>query len=174
MTPQEKPSIVDKGSAVDLESLSTQFSVKFENVSFNYDDNGRNILDGLNFEIPAGQSLALVGASGSGKSTILRLLFRFYEPSGGSIKVGGHDVRDVTLDSLRRAIGVVPQDTVLFNETIAYNIRYGKPGCTDEEVRHVAQQASIDEAIDQMPLGYNTLVGERGLRIKSFMDDGSI
>lgn len=161
---QEKATIVDSDTAVDLDPSRKQLSVAFDDVTFAY-DNGRTILEGLSFEVPAGRSLALVGASGSGKSTVLRLLFRFYEPSRGSIKIGGEDIRGLKIDSLRRAIGVVPQDTVLFNETIAYNVGYGKPGSSDDEIRRAAEHACIDDAISAMPDGYDTVVGERGLKL---------
>ena len=149
---------------MELDASRKQLSVTFDDVTFAY-DNGRTILEGMSFEVPAGRSLALVGASGSGKSTVLRLLFRFYEPDRGSIKVGGEDIRELKLDSLRRAIGVVPQDTVLFNETIAYNVGYGKPGSSDEEIRRAAEHACVDSVISTMPDGYDTVVGERGLKL---------
>ncbi|MDP2439182.1 MAG: ATP-binding cassette domain-containing protein, partial [archaeon] len=125
----------------------------------------RVILNGLSFKIGAGEKLGIVGSSGSGKSTILRLLFRFFEPDSGCIKINGVDIREYSLHSLRRAIGVVPQDTVLFNDTIAYNISYGDPSASMVQIEEAARQASIHEAISQMPLKYDTVVGERGLKL---------
>ena len=125
----------------------------------------RLILNGLSFKIRAGQKLGIVGSSGSGKSTLLRLLFRFYDPDAGSIKINGVDIRDYSLHSLRRSIGVVPQDTVLFNDTVGYNIAYGDPTASQQAVEAAARQASIHEAICGMPLKYDTMVGERGLKL---------
>ncbi|EAW06913.1 ATP-binding cassette Fe/S cluster precursor transporter ATM1 [Aspergillus clavatus NRRL 1] len=138
--------------------------IKFENVTFGYHPD-RPILKNASFTIPAGQKFAIVGPSGCGKSTILRLLFRFYDVQEGRILIDGQDVRDVTLESLRKAIGVVPQDTPLFNDTIAHNIRYGRIDATDEEVHKAAQRAHIDELIRKLPEGYDTAVGERGMMI---------
>ncbi|GAB1216710.1 Iron-sulfur clusters transporter atm1, mitochondrial [Aspergillus terreus] len=138
--------------------------IRFENVTFGYHPD-RPILKNASFTIPAGQKFAIVGPSGCGKSTILRLLFRYYDVQEGRILVDGQDVRDVTLESLRKAIGVVPQDTPLFNDTIAHNIRYGRIDATDEEVRKAAQRARIDELIEKLPEGYKTAVGERGMMI---------
>lgn len=138
--------------------------IKFENVTFGYHPD-RPILKNANFTIPAGQKFAIVGPSGCGKSTILRLLFRYYDVQEGRILVDGQDVRDVTLESLRKAIGVVPQDTPLFNDTIAHNIRYGRMDASDEEVRKAAQRAHIHELIEKLPEGYKTAVGERGMMI---------
>ncbi|MEI7711157.1 MAG: ATP-binding cassette domain-containing protein, partial [Rhodospirillales bacterium] len=114
---------------------------------------------------PAGHSLAIVGPTGAGKSTISRLLFRFYETTGGAVTVDGHDVRDVTQDSLRGAIGVVPQDTVLFNDTIRYNIAYGRPGATQDEIEAAARAAQVHDFVLRLPEGYDTRVGERGLKL---------
>ena len=162
----ERPTIVDARHAGDLDAAAgSPLGVAFDRVSFSYGGGGRTILDGISFEVPPGRSLALVGPSGSGKSTILRLLFRFYDPTGGSIRVGGRDVRDLRVDSLRRAVGVVPQDTVLFNESVGYNIAYGRAGSGEEDIRRAARQASIDGAIERMPQGYDTVVGERGLKL---------
>ncbi|KAE8380000.1 iron-sulfur clusters transporter atm1, mitochondrial [Aspergillus bertholletiae] len=138
--------------------------IKFENVTFGYHPD-RPILKNASFTIPAGQKFAIVGPSGCGKSTILRLLFRYYDVQEGRILVDGQDVRDVTLESLRKAIGVVPQDTPLFNDSIAHNIRYGRIDATDEEVRKAAQRARIHDLIEKLPEGYNTAVGERGMMI---------
>jgi ATP-binding cassette, subfamily B, heavy metal transporter len=123
------------------------------------------ILKGVSFEVPAGKTVAIVGPSGAGKSTISRLIFRFYDVSGGRITIDGQDIRDVTQASLRAAIGMVPQDTVLFNDTIRYNIRYGRWDATDEEVEEAASQAQIDDFIRSAPHGYETEVGERGLKL---------
>ncbi|MCW7537098.1 ABC transporter ATP-binding protein/permease [Aquabacterium sp. A7-Y] len=138
--------------------------VRFENVSFAYDPS-RPILHDLSFEVPAGRKVAVVGPSGAGKSTLARLLFRFYDVSGGRITIDGRDIREVTQASLRQAIGIVPQDTVLFNDTIEYNIAYGRPGATREEVEEAARAAHIHAFIASTPLGYDTMVGERGLKL---------
>jgi len=138
--------------------------VEFSDVQFAYDPN-RQILKGVSFEVPAGRTVAIVGPSGAGKSTISRLLFRFYDIQSGAIRIDGQDVRDLTQESLRSAIGMVPQDTVLFNDTIAYNIRYGRPGASDEEVRRAADLAQIGRFIEGLPDGYATMVGERGLKL---------
>jgi ATP-binding cassette subfamily B protein len=139
-------------------------SVRFDDVQFSYDPE-RPILKGLSFEVPAGKTVAIVGPSGAGKSTISRLLFRLYDVSGGRILIDGQDIRNVTQASLRAAIGMVPQDTVLFNDTIRYNIRYGRWNATDEEVETAAQTAQIDGFIKLSPHGYETEVGERGLKL---------
>lgn len=138
--------------------------IVFENVTFGYHPD-RPILQNLNLIIPAGKKVAIVGPSGCGKSTILRLLFRFYDVQEGRILIDGQDIRDVSLESLRRAIGVVPQDTPLFNNTIEHNIRYGNMEASPELVREAAKRAKIDEIIQTMPAGYNTMVGERGMMI---------
>jgi len=142
----------------------TDGAVRFEHVSFAYDAE-RPILHDLSFEIPAGKTVAVVGPSGAGKSTLARLLYRFYDVSGGRISVDGQDIRQVTQASLRRAIGIVPQDTVLFNDTVEYNIAYGRPGASRAEVEAVAKAAHIHDFIAATPKGYDTMVGERGLKL---------
>jgi ATP-binding cassette subfamily B protein len=156
------PEIKDKPGARQLQVRRGQ--IRFENVSFAYEPE-RQILKGLSFEVPAGHTVAVVGPSGAGKSTISRLLFRFYDVSGGRILIDGQDLRDVTQNSLRAALGIVPQDTVLFNDTIRYNIRYGRWDADDREVERAAQLAQIDEFIRTSPKGYETEVGERGLKL---------
>jgi ATP-binding cassette subfamily B protein len=138
--------------------------VRFERVSFAYDAE-RQILHDLSFDIPAGKTVAVVGPSGAGKSTLARLLYRFYDVSGGCISIDGQDIRQVTQASLRRAIGIVPQDTVLFNDTVEYNIAYGRPGASRAEVEAVARAAHIHDFIAATPKGYETMVGERGLKL---------
>lgn len=156
------PEIEDTPGAKPLEVR--EGAVKFENVRFTYEQ-GREILKGISFEVPAGKTLAIVGPSGAGKSTISRLLFRFYEIASGSITIDGQDIRSVTQLSLRAALGMVPQDTVLFNDTIQYNIRYGRWDATEDEIREAARLAQIDDFIRSMPQGYDTEVGERGLKL---------
>ena len=138
--------------------------VRFENVNFAYDPS-RPILSNVSFEIPAGKTVAVVGASGAGKSTLARLLYRFYDVTAGRITIDGQDIKQVTQTSLRQAIGIVPQDTVLFNDTVEYNIAYGKPGATLAEVQDAARSAHIHDFISSTPLGYGTMVGERGLKL---------
>ena len=144
--------------------IVTTGSIRFDDVRFSYDPE-RQILKGLSFEVPAGKTVAIVGPSGAGKSTISRLLFRLYDVSGGQILIDGQDIRNVTQASLRASIGMVPQDTVLFNDTIRYNIRYGRWDATDAEVEEAAQMAQIDGFIKMSPKGYETEVGERGLKL---------
>ena len=139
-------------------------TIRFDQVVFGYDE-ARPILHGVSLDVPAGQSIAIVGASGSGKSTIARLLFRFYDVSGGKIEIDGQDIRDVTQVSLHDAIGVVPQDTVLFNDTIRYNIAYGRGDATEEDVIAAAKAARIHDFILSLPDGYDSMVGERGLKL---------
>ncbi len=139
-------------------------AVRFEKVRFSYDP-AREILHEVSFDIPSGHTVAVVGASGAGKSTLSRLLFRFYDVNAGSISVDGQDIRSVTQASLRAAIGIVPQDTVLFNDTIYYNIAYGRPDATREEVIAAAQSAHIHTFIESLPQGYDSMVGERGLKL---------
>ncbi|MCA0257242.1 MAG: ABC transporter ATP-binding protein/permease [Proteobacteria bacterium] len=138
--------------------------IRFNDVHFAYDAN-RPILKGLSFEVPAGKTVAIVGPSGAGKSTISRLLYRFYDAQSGQIEIDGQDIRGVTQKSLRRAIGMVPQDTVLFNDTIAYNIRYGRPDASEREVEAAAEIAQIGTFIRNLPDGFDTMVGERGLKL---------
>ncbi|KAB2912289.1 MAG: ABC transporter ATP-binding protein/permease [Hyphomicrobiaceae bacterium] len=158
----EKPEVEDRPGALPLKAAGA--TIRFENVQFRYEPQ-RLILGGLSFEVPAGKMVAIVGPSGAGKSTVSRILLRFYDVAGGRVAIDGQDIRDVTQASLRAAIGVVPQDTVLFNDTILYNIRYGRPDAADEEVRAAARMAQIDEFIKRLPDGYNTMVGERGLKL---------
>jgi len=158
----EKPEIVDRSGAKPLRV--TNGEIKFENASFFYDPE-RQILKHVSFEVPAGKMVAIVGPSGAGKSTISRILFRFYEVSGGRVLIDGQNISDVTQASLRAAIGMVPQDTVLFNDTILYNIRYGRPDASDREVREAAKLAQIHDFIMTLPQGYDSLVGERGLKL---------
>jgi ATP-binding cassette, subfamily B, heavy metal transporter len=138
--------------------------IVFDDVSFAYDAR-RPVLSNVSFRVPAGRTLALVGASGAGKSTISRLLYRFYDPTGGRVLIDGQDIRGVTQQSLRRAIGIVPQDTVLFNDTIRYNIGYGRPGAGQDEIERAARLARIHDFVVALPDGYDTRVGERGLKL---------
>src|SRR5664279_2566800 len=156
------PEIKDAPGAKAL--VVTAGNVRFDDVRFAYDPE-RQILRGLSFEVPAGKTVAIVGPSGAGKSTISRLLFRLYDVSGGTISIDGQNIRNVTQSSLRQAIGMVPQDTVLFNDTIRYNIRYGRWDATDAEVEEAAKTAQIDGFIRMSPKGYETQVGERGLKL---------
>ena len=157
-----KAEVVDKPGAVDLKIQNGE--IEFDNVHFAYDPQ-RPILKGISFKVPAGKTIAVVGPSGAGKSTISRLLYRFYDVQGGSVKIDGQDVRDVTQTSLRAVIGMVPQDTVLFNDTIAYNIRYGRPSATEAEVEQAAEIAQVGNFIRSLPEGFKTMVGERGLKL---------
>ncbi len=159
---EERPDISDKPNATALNV--SQGDVSFENVTFAYDPR-RAILKNVSFKVPAGKMVALVGATGSGKSTIGRLLFRYYDVNKGRITIDGQDIRDVTQHSVRAAIGIVPQDTVLFNDTIGYNLAYAQPEAAHEEVARAAQLAHIDDFIKSLPDGYETLVGERGLKL---------
>ena len=162
----QRSKVVDRpgAPALVLQPGAAQASVRFEQVDFGYSSE-RPILRGVSFEIAPGRKLAVVGASGAGKSTLARLLFRFYDPDRGSVRVNGQDLREVTQDSLRRLIGVVPQDTVLFNDTIAYNIAYGRPGASRAEIERAARLAHLDGFIARLPAGYETMVGERGLKV---------
>jgi ATP-binding cassette subfamily B protein len=141
-----------------------QGAISFKDVRFSYDP-ARPILKGISFEVPAGKTVAVVGPSGAGKSTLSRLLYRFYDIQSGAITVDGQDIRSVTQKSLRSAIGMVPQDTVLFNDTVAYNIRYGRPGASEAEVTAAAEVAQIAHFIETLPDGFETKVGERGLKL---------
>ncbi|MBI4921036.1 MAG: ABC transporter ATP-binding protein/permease [Devosia nanyangense] len=158
----QEPEIVDKPGATAL--VVTGPVIRFENVKFSYDPD-RAILKGMSFEVPAGKTTAIVGPTGAGKSTISRLLYRFYDVTEGRISIDGQDIRDVTQASLRAAIGMVPQDTVLFNDSIAYNIQYGRPGASMDEVKAAADHAQIGKFIASLPKGYDTPVGERGLKL---------
>ncbi|MEI4196940.1 ABCB family ABC transporter ATP-binding protein/permease [Roseovarius sp. E0-M6] len=158
----QPPDVTDKPGARRLKV--NEGAIKFENVRFGYDAE-RPILKGPSFKVPAGQTVAIVGPSGSGKSTIGRLLFRFYDVQDGAIRIDGQDLRDVTQQSVHEAIGVVPQDTVLFNDTIRYNIGYGRVGAHDDEIEQAAKDAQIHDFIIGLPDGYDTQVGERGLKL---------
>ncbi len=157
-----EPEIKDKKNAIDMSFDKTD--IEFKNVSFSY-DNKRNVLNKINFKIPSGSSLAIVGPTGAGKSTISRLLFRFYDVSSGNILINGKDIRDITQVSLRKNIGVVPQDTVLFNDTIYYNLSYGKINADEKEIWEVSKRAKLSELIKTLPDGMSTVVGERGLKL---------
>src|SRR6202142_2632770 len=157
-----EPEIKDAAGAAPLKVTSG--TIRFENVRFAYEPE-RRILKGISFEVPAGKTVAVVGPSGAGKSTISRLLFRFYDLAGGRILIDGQDIARVTQSSLRQVIGMVPQDTVLFNDTIRYNIRYGRWEASNAEVEEAAKLAQIDPLIRLAPKGYETEVGERGLKL---------
>ena len=154
--------VTDRPGAVDL--VVSDGAIRFDDVRFAYDP-ARAILKGISFEVPPGKSVAIVGPSGAGKSTISRLLFRFYDLTSGQITIDDQDISTVTQASVRAAIGIVPQDTVLFNDTIAYNVRYGRVDATDEEVRRAAELAQVAGFIDVLPEGFDTMVGERGLKL---------
>jgi len=154
--------VADKPDAPDLQVDGGE--IVFENVSFDYNPNRRILFD-VSFTVPPGKSVAIVGPSGAGKSTISRLLYRFYDATEGRILIDGQDIKTIGQDSLRRAIGIVPQDTVLFNDTVFYNIAYGRPGATPSEIEEAARLASIHDFVSELPEGYNTRVGERGLKL---------
>ena len=154
--------VEDRPESVDL--VTANATVEFRDVSFGYRPD-RPILKDVGFKVPAGKTVAIVGPSGAGKSTISRLLFRFYDVDGGSIRIDGQDIRELTQASLRAAIGIVPQDTVLFNDTIYYNIAYGRPAATPAEVEEAARLAQVHDFVLTLPDGYSTRVGERGLKL---------
>ncbi len=156
------PDVKDKKGAKDL--VTDQAMIEFDKVDFAYDP-ARKILKNVSFKVPAGSTVAIVGPSGAGKSTISRILYRFYELTGGEIRIDGQNIADVTQTSLRAAIGMVPQDTVLFNDTIYYNIQYGRPDASRQEVEAAAKMAQIHDFVISTPDGYNTMVGERGLKL---------
>jgi ATP-binding cassette, subfamily B, heavy metal transporter len=160
---EKEREVADAPNAPTLQ-LSGSPTVKFESVVFAYEST-RPILHGISFEIPAGKTVAVVGPSGSGKSTLARLLFRFYDVGSGAITINGQDIRQVTQGSVRRAMGIVPQDTVLFNDTVRYNIAYGRTDATEAEVEQAAKAAHIHDFISATPKGYDTMVGERGLKL---------
>src|SRR5690625_4612922 len=159
---REGQEVADKPDALELDTA--QATIQFDNVDFSYVSN-RQILHGVSFSIPAGQTVAVVGSSGAGKSTLSRLLFRFYDVTQGAIRINGIDVRDMTQESLRRHIGIVPQDTVLFNDSILYNIAYGNPSASHEQIVAAAKAARIHDFVASLPDGYETQVGERGLKL---------
>ena len=158
----ENREVEDKPGAAALEVRGG--AIRFENVDFSYDGK-REILKDVSFEVPPGKKVAVVGTSGSGKSTLARLLFRFYDVNRGRITIDGQDLRDVTQSSVRAALGVVPQDTVLFNDTIYYNVSYGRPVATRAEIENAARVAHIADFIARLPDGWETMVGERGLKL---------
>jgi ATP-binding cassette subfamily B protein len=158
----EQPDIADKPSAIALNVSHGE--VQFDHVAFVHDGRHAGLSD-VSFTIPSGKTVAIVGPSGSGKSTIVRLLFRFYDPQAGAVRIDGQDLRDVTQESVRAAIGLVPQDVVLFNDTLAYNIAYGRPDATQEEIAEAAKMARLEGLIAAAPMGLQTKVGERGLKL---------
>ncbi|MCB1790796.1 MAG: ABC transporter ATP-binding protein/permease [Gammaproteobacteria bacterium] len=159
---EREPEITDSADATTLRVNGG--SIRFEGVEFGYQPE-RRILHGLDLDVPAGSKVAVVGHSGAGKSTLARLIYRFYDVDSGRITIDGQDVRDVTQDSLRAAVGIVPQDTVLFNQTIRYNIAYGRPDAADVEIERAEERAHIRQFIEGLPDGWNTVVGERGLKL---------
>jgi ATP-binding cassette subfamily B (MDR/TAP) protein 7 len=159
-----KTAIQDRPGCPNLIIDPKTAAIIFDNVKFRYVE-GQTLFDNLSFEVPAGKKIAIVGGSGSGKSTIVRLLYRFYDPIEGRILINNQDIKDVSLDSLRNVMGIVPQDTVLFNDTILYNIHYGNFNATIDQVTQVAKISDLHETIMRMPKQYNTIVGERGLKL---------
>jgi len=159
---EQRPEIQDRPDARPLKVKGGE--VTFKDVSFHY-DRDRSIIHGIDFTIPAGKTVAVVGPTGAGKSTLSRILYRFYDVSDGCVRIDGQDIRDVSQESLREAIGMVPQDTVLFNDTIRYNIAYGRPGASEAEIEDAAKAAQIHDFIAGLPKGYDTRVGERGLKL---------
>jgi ATP-binding cassette subfamily B protein len=154
--------VTDKPGALPLHVTGGE--IKFDNVVFGYDPE-RIVLKGISFTVPAGKTVAIVGPSGAGKSTISRILYRFYDIRSGQVTIDGQDIRDVTQESLRSVIGIVPQDTVLFNDTVKYNIAYGRIGANEADIKEAARLAQIDKFIVELPLGYDAMVGERGLKL---------
>ncbi len=159
---EQEPEVQDKPNAKDIEITGPV--LRFENVSFSYDED-RKILKNVSFEVPAGKTIAVVGPSGAGKSTLSRLIYRFYDVAQGCICIDGQDVRDIKQKSLRDVVGMVPQDTVLFNDTIGYNIGYGRPSASQAEIEEAAKMAQISDFISSLPKGFDTPVGERGLKL---------
>ncbi|MEK9866957.1 MAG: ABC transporter ATP-binding protein/permease [Betaproteobacteria bacterium] len=159
----EKPQEVKDGHETYSSDLKIP-SIEFKGVNFSY-GGGRETLKDINFFIPSGKTVAIVGESGSGKTTIARLLFRFYDVTSGAVLVNDRNVKEFTQDSFRRAVGVVPQDTVLFNDSLGFNIRYGRPDCSEDDLSRVVMAAQLDEFVKRLPMGYDTQVGERGLKV---------
>lgn len=159
---ERQPEIQDTKTATALQV--TRGEIAFENITFSYDEQ-RTILNNISFTIPAGKKIAIVGHSGAGKSSIVKLLFRFYDPQAGRITIDGQDIKDVTQNSLRQTIGIVPQDTVLFNDTLYYNLAYAHPDATEEQVKAAAERAYLSHFIQKLPQGFASLVGERGLKL---------
>ena len=164
---EKEREVADQPGAPALQLGPGEATVRFVHVTFAYEP-ARVILHDVSFEIPAGRTVAVVGPSGSGKSTLARLLYRFYDVQHGRITIAGQDVREVTQSSVRQSIGIVPQDTVLFNDTVEYNIAYGRPGASRAEVEEAARAARIHDFIASTPRGYQTMVGERGLKPVSY------
>lgn len=158
----EKPQIIDKPNA--LEILDVKGDIEFANVNFSYVE-GKDALKSINFKIPAGKTVALVGHSGGGKSTIMNMILRFYDPQNGQVKLDGHDIRDLTVKSLRSSMSVVNQEVMLFDDTVLENIRYGKEGATEEQIIRAAKLAEADEFISELPEKYHTKVGQNGIRL---------
>ena len=159
----EKPQEVKDGYETYPSDLKIP-SIEFKGVNFSY-GGGRETLKDISFFIPSGKTVAIVGESGSGKTTIARLLFRFYDVTSGAVLVNDRNVKEFTQDSFRRAVGVVPQDTVLFNDSLGFNIRYGRPDCSEDDLSRVVMAAQLDEFVKRLPMGYDTQVGERGLKV---------